>query len=646
MDLWHGSLSEFVRSAAVRALAGDMTGRFVNAHRYPPSASEVASWDHSLAALADALRPIGKYDLGVMVTANSAGPSALSLRDAGPDPTGVALEYHLPFSGKRIDVIITGLSEGGCDTAVVLELKQWDKVALEDEHATNILLGPTEHLHPSQQALDYAAWLSDYHSAFSEGGVLAQPAAYCHEIVAPNDAPLRDPRFQDLIQASPLFTGHRSPDLSEFVNAHVGRGGGLEILRHVIGAKFKPSKRVLDSIEAVLELREEWHLLGEQRIAFNAILDEVRRQQAQAGHAAILVRGAPGTGKTVIAVQLLAAALRNRWGAAHSTGGKAFTTTLKSKFGKAADLFVWNMSLRNARTHALDLLLVDEAHRVRETSDMRFTPRAERGRRTQTEELINAAKVTVFLLDENQFVRPDEVGSSDRIRSEARNRRAKIREYDLQTQFRCGGCAEYVAWVDWLLGYATELPLPWGDRYEVMLVDSPESLAEVIGQSKRSGKSARLVAGFCWKWSNPGASGELVPDVVIGDWRRPWNRKAKNRPYKPAEHPYTKWAETSEGELQVGCIYSAQGFEFDRIGVIWGSDLVWRTDRWIAQKAESRDSPVRSSSKMLTLVRNAYRVLLTRGLEGAHLLILDGETREYVRESLAQLQQRPSLPDA
>lgn len=636
MDLWQGSLHQFLSEAGAQSLAGTMLGRFYNTHGRQPSPAETQSWKRSLSALADTLRPLRTYDMGVAVT--TAPAPALVVRDAAPSPTGVALEYHLPYNGKRVDVMLTGRSADGDDTAVVLELKQWDRVQFQDGFATNVMLGNEEHVHPSEQARDYADWLSDYHSAFTEDGVVARPAAYCHDMVAPNDAALRDARFSALLATSPLFTGPANAALADFVHARVGRGHGLDILHKVAGARFKPAKRVLDALQAVLDQQEAWHLLSEQRLAYNAILDEVKRRQATAGHSVILVRGGPGTGKTVIAVQLLAAALKNGWAAAHSTGGKAFTTALRSEFAKSKGLFIWNLSTRNVGTHTYDLLLVDEAHRVRETSDTRWTKAEDRNKRSQTEELINAAKVTVFLLDENQFVRPDEVGSSALVREESKRKRAVLKAYDLESQFRCGGCIEYVEWVDWLLGFATDPPPAWGQRYRLDFVDSSAALEAALDDIRREGQSARMVAGFCWKWSYPLEDGSLINDVVIGEWKRPWNRRPHwKKQYKPENHPYTLWAQTPVGEGQVGCIYSAQGFEFDHIGVIWGEDLVWRNGQWVSQKKRSFDRPVKGSTKMLQLVRNAYRVLLTRGLRGAKLLILDPETRVHVEESVKAL---------
>ncbi|MCK6479025.1 MAG: DUF2075 domain-containing protein [Planctomycetes bacterium] len=643
VDLWHGVVSEFIRSAGSGALAGDMAGRFVNLHGVVPGMGELRSWENSLSFLADAVRPLAGRDVGVFVGSPGglSGPPASTamIREREDGPPAVALEYHLPLSGKRIDVLFTGTDRSGQPWSVVLELKQWSRAWLDDAHATNVRCQEKAsagdlHPHPSEQAADYADWLGDYHSAFVEEGVKASPAAWCHNLEEADAAALLDARFADLLERSPLFLKGQQDGLAAHIGARVGAGGGARVLDRILGASFHPGPRVLDSLEQVLEARREWHLLDEQRVAFNEILAEVRRARAGAGRSVVLVRGAPGTGKTVVAVQLLASALRLEWKAAHATGGKAFTTALRSKFRGAHGLFLWNMSLRTAPTQGLDLLLVDEAHRVRESSDMRFTPRAERGKRSQAEELINAARVAVFLLDENQSVRPDEVGSTDLLRAEAKRLGAKVREFDLEAQFRCGGCAEYLQWVDWLLEFRAERPGPWGARYEVSIVGTPEELEAVVPESRARGETARLVAGFCWEWSAAPADGRLVPDVVIGEWKRPWNEKPGDRPYKPGNHPYTLWADTEVGERQIGCIYSAQGFDFARVGVIWGPDLVRRGGRWVARKEHSFDRPVRSSGDMLKLVRNAYRVLLTRGMRGVRLLILDDETREYVRGAL------------
>lgn len=347
---------------------------------------------------------------------------------------------------------------------------------------------------------------------------------------------------------------------------------------------------------------------------------------------AILIRGGPGTGKTVIAIQLMADAIRNQFTAVHTTGGHAFRTNLMAQFKGADKLIAWNMNMRKVPTEEIDLLLVDEAHRIRKTSDMRWTPASERNKRSQVEELLNASKVTVFFLDENQSVRPDEIGESQLIRDETKALGIKLFEYDLYAQFRCGNCYDYLVWIDYILGFDNIKPTFWSDQYSFKIADTPEDLEMVISNARQQNESGRIVAGFCWPWSNPSEDGSLINDVKIGDWCSPWNAKPSSKKvYKPENHPYTLWANTPTGETQIGCIYSAQGFEFDRVGVIWGPDLVWRKDRWVVQREHSFDSPVKAkNADTLKLLRNAYRVLLTRGVKETYLLCLDDETRDHL----------------
>ena len=125
----------------------------------------------------------------------------------------------------------------------------------------------------------------------------------------------------------------------------------------------------------------------------------------------------------------------------------------------------------------------------------------------------------------------------------------------------------------------------------------------------------------------------MEPDVEIGGWRRAWNNK------KVTSHggaPGTPlWATDPAGFDQVGCVYTAQGFEYDYAGVIFGPDLVWRTDRWVAQPSGSHDSLVKrgSDQDFDRAVRNTYKVLLTRGMRGAVVFSTDPETQQLL-ESL------------
>jgi len=613
VELWAGTLADFRTAAFGGALASTIGDAFFRQHNIHASDAELRSWEHSLHALASATPRRNGHGIGVVV------------------------EFHLPYSGQRIDVLMSGESADGNVTTSVIELKQWAQASLEDEFALNLMVDGIEHIHPSQQALDYAEFLAAVHEAFSVGKVPLRPCSLCHNMSSFGALSLRDDRFSNLLARSPLFGADDMTNLGEFIAETVGGGNGLEVQERIRRGRFKPSPKVIETVAAVVQGDDRWRLLENQRKAYNAIWACLQRLAVTESSSAVLVRGAPGTGKSVIAVQLLADALKAGFSAAHSTGGKAFTTTLRSQFKGAHHVFIWNMSVRNAPYKGLDLLLVDEAHRVRESSDTRYTPKGQRNRKPQVDELLDAAKVTAFFLDENQFVRPDEEGESHLIREATGRKRITLKEYDLATQFRCAGCLEYLEWVDWLLGFRRAPPGAWRDRYRFDVAGSPEDLDLLVDDATGSAESARIVAGFCWKWSDPLPGGVLANDVVVGEWSRPWNRKRDpKKQYKPENDPYTLWATTEAGREEIGCIYSAQGFEFDRVGVIWGSDLVWRTDRWVAQARFSFDTPVKRSSRMLDLVRNAYRVLLTRGMRQTSVLCLDEETRQRIVSCLGQ----------
>ena len=293
-----------------------------------------------------------------------------------------------------------------------------------------------------------------------------------------------------------------------------------------------------------------------------------------------------------------------------------------------------------AEPNDLDALILDEAHRIRETSVSRWTRAEHRTGRPQIEELLAAARVPVFLLDEFQVVRPGEQGTVEDIAEHAAAQGLSVERIHLDAQFRCGGSQEYVLWVKRLLDLEPGGPIPWiGDpHFEVQVVDSPAEMEAHLEAKLADGYSARMAAGYCWPWSDPRPDGTLVPDVQLGDWRRPWNLKGdRSVGGAPAA---ALWATDPAGFGQVGCVYTAQGFEYDYAGVILGPDLVWRDDRWVAVRGANKDPDFRNRTKVSDqafdrLVRNVYKVLLTRGMRGVAIYSPDEESRDYLRGLLS-----------
>ncbi len=374
---------------------------------------------------------------------------------------------------------------------------------------------------------------------------------------------------------------------------------------------------------------------------------------------AVLAGRNPQTGTpSYVVVELKQWSAAAPWGrtVVHATGSRSFTQTLRKVAGNRAPrvqrLFKYFNQFIDADSNGLDVLILDEAHRIRETSVNRYTRAEFRSGRAQLDELVSAARVPVFLLDEHQVVRPGELGSVDDIEAYAAQRGLPIHRVDLDAQFRCGGSEEYIAWVLRLLGLVPGGPISWrGDpAFQLLVVESPEELESQLSMRASEGYGARMSAGYCWPWSDPRADGSLVADVKIGDWSRPWNVKGERRVgHAP---PASLWATDPAGFGQVGCVYTAQGFEYDWNGVILGPDLVARGRALIARRDRNTDPDFRNLLRVADaefdhLVRNVYKVVLTRGMLGTVMYSTDAETREFLRELVTaqrpMQQQDPSL---
>jgi uncharacterized protein len=348
----------------------------------------------------------------------------------------------------------------------------------------------------------------------------------------------------------------------------------------------------------------------------------------------VLVTGGPGSGKSVIAIALLASLAKQGYNVSHATGSRSFTTTLRQVVGKRVrrvkEVFRYTNNFMDTERNSLDVLIVDEAHRIRATSTNRFTRAAKRDGTPQADELVQAARVPVFLLDEHQVVRPDEIGTVASIEQAAAANGGVVRRIDLNGQFRCGGSPVYVRWVEELLGLLPSGPKPWqpDDAFELFLADSPDQMEWELHGKVDQGYVARMAAGYCWPWSKPRPDGTLVDDVTIGSWRRPWNLLS-DKPLGGIP-PSALWATEDAGFGQVGCVYTAQGFEYEYSGVIIGGDLVWRDDHWETRPTVSCDRDIKRASNSDALIRNVYKVLLTRGLRGCIIYSVDHETRQML----------------
>jgi len=595
-------------------LAARLSDLYHSSFFFRASASEVRSWGNSLLALGEALC------------------------DAGLEQVEVLIEHQLPLSSLRADVVLAGVHpQTGEYSYVIVELKQWSKASLVPDSDDLCLVGGIKNranLHPLAQVRNYCDYLQDFTISLEGVPDSLAGVAYLHNA---SDLDIEDLYRMDQDANTRLFSSTTRGAFLKYLCERLTPVSGALAADSLLESPIAPSRQLMGVAAQEISSSDQFVLLDEQQIAASLVKRAVSISRRSDEKEVIVISGGPGSGKSVIAVHLLGYLARQKRTAVHATGSKSFTTTLRHTAGKGnrrvQKLFQYFNAFTAVERNGFDVLICDEAHRIRETSNNRFTPASKRSTRRQVEELLDAARVPVFLLDEHQVVRPGEMGTVDAIRNAAQDRGFKVRHIDLNAQFRCGGSRDYELWVSQLLCLVDGGPASWKseDRFEIRVADSPQEMEEFLRIKQESGVTARMTAGFCWPWSKPRVDGSLVDDVVIGEWRRPWNLQGdRSLGGAPAS---SLWATDPAGFGQIGCIYTAQGFEYDWNGVIFGPDLVWRTDGWKASGAASKDTVVRrAAGEFDVLVRNTYKVLLTRGMAGTVLYSTDPETQEKFRE--------------
>ncbi|KAB1138801.1 DUF2075 domain-containing protein [Micromonospora sp. AMSO12t] len=598
------------------ATNGTLADRIAESLRHHVSPSERRSWSRSLLVLGQ------------------------DLADAGLGQVEVLVEYQLPLTSKRVDVVLAGVDPGTAeDSYVVVELKQWSQAESYEGSDRLVLVeharGPR--LHPGVQVGDYCEYLTDFLGVLADRRNPVRGAAYLHNAV---DRDVNDLFARRPTEQSRIFTKQRRGQFLDYLRMHLAPAPGAAAADRFLTSSVRPSRHLLSYAAQELKERSHFTLLDRQRLAYELVLHAVERARSAERKSVVVVAGGPGSGKSVIALSVLGELARQNRSVMHATGSRSFTQTLRRYAGKGStrikNLFAYFNSFMTAERNGFDVLICDEAHRIRETSVNRFTPKAKRDKaRPQVDELIAAARVPVFLLDEHQVVKPGELGSVDVISRYAEQLGLEVEVVSLHDQFRCGGSEAYEKWVLDLLGLEGGEPTVWtGDgRFDLRLADSPEELEAFLAGKQAAGETARMSAGYCWPWSDPRPDDTLVPDVQVGSWARPWNVKSDR---SVGEAPGSAfWATDPHGFGQVGCVYTAQGFEYEWSGVIIGPDLVARDGKLVTRRSESKDPAFRSRKTLSDveadrLIRNTYKVLMTRGMRGTLLYSTDPETREWL----------------
>jgi len=551
------------------------------------------------------------------------------------DEVRIGIEYKIPITTRRIDFIISG-SDGSRDNLVIVELKQWDKVTKTDTPNV-VLLGTQEHTHPSWQAYSYAATIEHFNEAIQKEKIFLEPLAFLHNYKAEYIDELTDDIYKESIKLAPVFISSDYSKLRTFLEKYIKVPSKKDLLYEIENGKIKPTKLLVDVMGSMLNNNEEFILLDEQKVIFETLYQIVTKNQKDSQKHVVVVEGGAGTGKSVIAIDLLANLITKK---ALNTFYVAKSSYVKENYFRKLTrnipqyqylrtLFKGSGNFIDAVSNQFNCLIVDEAHRLTEKTKISWFYKGE----NQVKEIINAAKVTIFFLDPRQSIDIKDFGTIDEISKWANYYNAVIHSgptFKLKNQFRCNGSDEYLSWVDSIVyNEKFEKSDQWID-YDIKVFDNIMELKDAIVQ-KNSNNKSRIISGDVFPWVS--RIDKTAMDINIEDFHEQWNK--------------TKAFATDEKAIgEVGCIHTTQGMEFEYVGLIIGNDFLYRDNKIITdytkhpsganefKRPQKRKIDPSDGELIDQLIRNTYRVLMSRGQKGCYIYCMDKELTKYLKEKI------------
>lgn len=617
MRVYSSTCQDFIRDVGTGQIATIVERAYKQAYGHSTSDSEVRSWKNSLAALS----------------------SILDHNDVPPD-LGLGIEFQIPKTSKRIDVLLSGVTALNESSVLIVELKQWEfanKTTMDGVVNTFVGGGNRDVQHPSYQSWSYAQLLRDFATVVEDESMILNSCAYLHNMTTAGD--LKDPFYSHHLLNSPSFIGSEGPMFRGYICSKFRNGDSGLALDKLEHSDIKPSKSLADAVKGMLDGNDEFTLLDDQKVIYEKAVQLATHNDQK--KRVFIVRGGPGTGKSVLAVNLLSrfisAGLNSRYVTKNSAPRLVYAARLSGHLRKSriSALFTGSGSFVDCLNNEYDTLIVDEAHRLNAKSGM-FGNLGE----NQVKEIIQSSRTSIFFIDEYQRIHMKDVGSEELIRGFAKELNAEVFDADLTSQFRCGGSDGYLAWIDNSLGLrATANTSLDTSQFDFRIFEDPKEMYDSIIEKNNQNFKSRLVAGYCWNWVSKKYPDE--DDIILenGKLSAKWNL---------SQHGML-WIEKDESISEIGCIHTCQGLELDYVGVIIGPDLRLSSGHVVtdvSQRAKTdasikglktmlKQNPEEATRRGREIVLNTYRTLLTRGMKGCYVYCTDKELANHLRSLIS-----------
>lgn len=618
MIVYRESKAGFVRDVFNNAIADEIDNAFLLHLGRHTSPNEKTSWKNSM-----------MYMHNVINTPEI------------PDDSEIAIEYQIPLTSKRIDFIIAGKDDKKKENVVIIELKQWESAKLSPKSGlvtTRFQHGEMEVAHPSYQAWSYAETLYNFNETIRERDITISPCAFLHNYNSDNV--IANPHYEEYISLAPLFLKGDAAKLQDFIKKRIKYGTKDGIVWMIENGRLKPSKQLADALSSMLKGNREFILLDDQKVVYETALEMAKKAQNGKKHV-LIVEGGPGTGKSVVAINLLVnltnIGIASQYVSKNSAPRSVYTAKLTGCFKKTYinNLFTGSGCFIDAPKDTYGALIVDEAHRLNEKSGL-YGNVGE----NQILEIIKAAKFSVFFVDDRQRIHVKDIGSKNYIKEIAENEDAVIHVTQLSSQFRCNGSDGYLSWLDNALQIRETANIRLSPEvYDFRIFATPNELFDTIVEKNKINNKSRVVAGYCWKWKSKKDLNEF--DIVFPqfNFKKQWNLNSSNTP----------WLIGKESVNQIGCIHTCQGLELDYVGVIVGNDLRYNNkvisdvtkrdsnDQSIKGfKQRLKDSPERAMQDADEIIKNTYRTLMTRGMKGCYVYFCDKALENHFKSLLEE----------